>query len=87
MQGARFERKDVRADGKVVIVTGSNTGIGKETVMGLANRGAHVYMACRDMAKCEEARQDIVLETKNPNVYCRECDLSSLQSVRKFVQQ
>ncbi|XP_055619873.1 retinol dehydrogenase 13-like [Toxorhynchites rutilus septentrionalis] len=87
MQGARFERKDVRADGKVAIVTGSNTGIGKETAMGLARRGASVYMACRDLKKCEEAREDIVLETRNPNVYCRECDLASLQSVRKFVQQ
>lgn len=87
MQGARFERKDVRADGKIVIVTGANTGIGKETVMSLANRGAHVYMACRDMKKCEEAREEIVLETRNPNVFCRECDLASLQSVRKFVTQ
>ncbi|XP_055606426.1 retinol dehydrogenase 13-like [Uranotaenia lowii] len=87
MQGGRFEKKNARADGKVVIVTGSNTGIGKETVLGLANRGAHVYMACRDMKKCEEARKEIVLETNNPNVFCRECDLASLQSVRKFVKQ
>ncbi|XP_053684450.1 retinol dehydrogenase 13-like [Sabethes cyaneus] len=88
MQGARFKRGgDIRADGKVVIVTGANTGIGKETVMYLANRGANVYMACRDMKKCEEARKEIVLETKNANVYCRQCDLSSLQSVRKFVEQ
>lgn len=87
MQGGRFEHKNLRADGKIAIVTGSNTGIGKETALGLANRGVHVYMACRDMKKCEEAREDIVLETRNPNVFCRECDLASLQSVRKFVQQ
>ncbi|XP_058461119.1 retinol dehydrogenase 13-like [Malaya genurostris] len=87
MQGGRFERKDVRADGKIAIVTGSNTGIGKETVMTLANRGATVYMACRDMKKCEKAREEIVLETRNANVFCRECDLASLQSVRKFAKQ
>ncbi|XP_055531095.1 retinol dehydrogenase 13-like [Wyeomyia smithii] len=87
MQGGRFKRGDVRADGKVVIVTGANTGIGKETAMFLARRGAHVYMACRDMTRCETARQEVVLETKNANVYCRQCDLSSLQSVRKFAEQ
>lgn len=51
MQGGKFT-KDVRADGKVVIITGSNTGIGKETAMELAKRGATIYMACRDMKKC-----------------------------------
>lgn len=87
MQGARFQRPDIRADGKVVVITGANTGIGKETAMALARRGAHVYMACRDLKKCEEARQEIVLETQNGQVFCRECDLASLQSVRKFVKQ
>lgn len=38
---------------KVIIVTGANTGIGKETAWELAKRGAKVYMACRDMRRCE----------------------------------
>lgn len=67
------------------MVTGSNTGIGKETVRELARRGATVYMACRDMKKCEEAREEIFLETKNKYVYCRQCDLASLDSIRNFV--
>uniref|UniRef100_A0A182REG7 NADP-retinol dehydrogenase n=1 Tax=Anopheles funestus TaxID=62324 RepID=A0A182REG7_ANOFN len=86
MQGAVFD-KNVRADGKVVIITGANTGIGKETAHYLARRGAHVYMACRDMQKCEQAREEIVLDTRNPLVYCRECDLASMQSIRQFVKQ
>lgn len=53
MQGGKFT-KQTKAEGKVVIVTGSNTGIGKETARELAIRGAKVYMACRDMKKCEE---------------------------------
>ncbi|EDW02224.1 GH21881 [Drosophila grimshawi] len=69
----------------VVIVTGSNTGIGKETVRQLARRGATMYMACRDMKKCEEAREEIILETQNKYVYCRQCDLASLDSIRNFV--
>lgn len=55
--------------------------------MELAKRGAHVYMACRDMKKCEEVRKDIVLDSDNGNVYCRECDLASFDSIRKFAAQ
>lgn len=51
-QGEKFTNP-VRADGKVAIVTGANTGIGKETARELAKRGAVVYMACRDMGRCE----------------------------------
>nr|CAD7200781.1 unnamed protein product [Timema douglasi] len=76
-----------RADGKVVIVTGANTGVGKETVRELAARGAHVILACRDMDKCEKAREEIVLETKNKYLYCRECDLASQSSIRNFVKR
>ncbi|XP_053985639.1 retinol dehydrogenase 13-like [Hylaeus volcanicus] len=73
--------------GKVVIVTGSNTGIGKEIASELANLKAKVIMACRDMEKCEMARQQIVIATKNKYVYCRECDLASQESIKKFVDQ
>lgn len=72
--------------GKVIIVTGSNTGIGKETVLELARRGATVYMACRDRNKAEEARREIIEETKNQNIFFLELDLASLDSVRKFVE-
>lgn len=84
--GTRYY-KDTQVDGKVVIITGANTGIGKETAWELARRGAKVYMACRDMKKCEEARKEIVLDTKNKFIYCRSCDLASLKSVREFVKQ
>ncbi|KAI9580632.1 hypothetical protein GQX74_013540 [Glossina fuscipes] len=86
MQGGKFDKPN-RADGKVIIVTDSNTGICKETVRELAKRGAKVYMACRDMKKREEARQEIVLETRNKNVYCRKCDLPSMDSIHKFVDE
>ncbi|XP_071453831.1 retinol dehydrogenase 13-like isoform X2 [Hetaerina americana] len=86
MGGKRFQAPS-RADGKVVIITGSNTGIGKETAREMARRGAKVIMACRDGNKCEKTREEIVLETKNKYVYCRSCDLSSQDSVRKFVER
>lgn len=55
MQGGQFT-KETNETGKVFIVTGANTGIGKETVREIANRGGTVYMACRNLKKCEEVR-------------------------------
>ena len=37
----------------------------------LARRKGKVYMACRDLTKCEEERTKIVLDTRNKFVYCR----------------
>ncbi|XP_060655209.1 retinol dehydrogenase 13-like isoform X2 [Drosophila nasuta] len=86
MQGGKFE-KQTDETGKVVIVTGSNTGIGKETVLELARRGATVYMACRDKSRAEQARLEVIRETNNQNIFFRELDLASLDSVRKFVDE
>ncbi|KAH8370587.1 hypothetical protein KR093_004266 [Drosophila rubida] len=83
MQGGQFE-KQTDETGKVVIVTGSNTGIGKETVLELARRGATVYMACRDKNRTEKARLEIIRETNNQNIFFRELDLASQESIRKF---
>ncbi|XP_002032781.2 retinol dehydrogenase 12 [Drosophila sechellia] len=83
MQGGQFI-KQTDETGKVFIVTGANTGIGKETVLEIAKRGGTVYMACRDMNRCEKARQDIIRETNNQNIFSRELDLSSMESIRKF---
>lgn len=72
-------------ENKVFIVTGANSGIGKEVVHELARKKGKVYMACRDMRKCEEERKNIVLDTRNKYVYCRKCDLESMESIREFV--
>ncbi|XP_063238022.1 retinol dehydrogenase 14-like [Bacillus rossius redtenbacheri] len=74
-----------RLDGKTVIVTGANIGIGKETARDLAARGARVIMACRDMSRAKQARDDIVAATGNQEVVTRQLDLSSFCSVRRFV--
>lgn len=86
-QGGQFTNRSVRADGKVIVITGCNTGIGKETVLDLARRGAKVYMACRDFKRCEEARKDIIEQTGNENIFNRTLDLSSLESIRKFARE
>ncbi len=73
-----------RLDGKVSIITGSNTGIGFETALDFAKRGARVIMACRDMKKAEKAAQQIIQLTGNKNVECEHLDLADLDSVRDF---
>ncbi|KAE8746049.1 hypothetical protein FOCC_FOCC007172 [Frankliniella occidentalis] len=74
-----------RLDGLTAVVTGANSGIGKETARDLARRGARVIMACRNLAKAERAREDIVRTTGNEDVHVRSLDLSRLASVHAFV--
>ncbi|XP_037040300.1 retinol dehydrogenase 12-like [Bradysia coprophila] len=85
-RGGQFN-KDVRIDGKIVIITGANTGIGRETALDLANRGAKVYLACRDLNRADATREDIILKTGNQNVFVKKLDLASLESVRMFVEE
>ncbi len=72
---------------KVVIITGANKGIGKEAAKQIAKLGAKVYMACRSMDSANEAREEIVNETKNQNVFVRHLDLASTDSIIKFAEQ
>jgi NAD(P)-dependent dehydrogenase (short-subunit alcohol dehydrogenase family) len=74
-----------KLDGKVYIVTGGNTGIGKVTCLELAKQGAHVILACRNTKKGQEALDDIKKEVKDAKVDVMELDLSSMQSVRCMV--
>lgn len=69
---------------KTVIITGANTGIGKETALDLAKRGARVILACRNVQKAELAKGEIIKTSGNDNVIVRELDLASLASVRTF---
>ena len=50
---------EVEIKGKVVVITGSNSGIGKATAFEMAKRGAVIVMACRDMEKAEKVVQEI----------------------------
>ncbi|XP_027131135.1 retinol dehydrogenase 13 isoform X1 [Larimichthys crocea] len=79
-------RCSVRLDGKTVLITGANTGIGKETSRDLARRGARVVMACRDLTRAEQAAEEIRRSTGNGNVAIRHLDLASLYSVRQFAK-
>ena len=52
-------RSTRRLDGKVAVITGANTGIGKITAADLSRRGARVIMLCRSLERAEPAAADI----------------------------
>ncbi|MDB4953047.1 MAG: putative Retinol dehydrogenase [Myxococcales bacterium] len=69
---------------KICIVTGGNTGIGKATVAGLAQRGATVVIACRDLVKGKAALDEVAASTGSKDLHFMQLDLASLKSVRAF---
>ncbi len=71
--------------GKVAIVTGANSGLGFETVRGLARKNAQVVMACRDLKKGEAALQKIRQEFPAAKIELIQLDLADLDSVHSFV--
>ena len=73
--------------GKVCIITGANSGIGKATALGLAKLDAHVIMLCRDKSRGEEALTDIINVSGNESIDLLLADLSSQDSIRQFVKE
>ncbi|XP_076035430.1 retinol dehydrogenase 12-like [Oratosquilla oratoria] len=70
--------------GKVVLVTGASAGLGKEVARDLAQRGARVIMACRNLAKANKVAEEIRKSTGSDLVEVQLLDTSSMASVRKF---
>jgi retinol dehydrogenase 14 len=68
--------------GRVCVITGSNSGIGKETALALAEMGATVVMVVRNQEKGQKALDEITSTTGNHSVGLMLCDLSSMTSIR-----
>ncbi|KAI9520713.1 Retinol dehydrogenase 14 [Dissostichus eleginoides] len=75
-------------NGKTVIVTGANSGIGRATAAGIVRLKGRVIMACRDRSSAEEAAREIQQETGADSslLSVRQLDLASLTSVHTFCQ-
>ena len=74
-------------EGRTIIVTGANTGLGYETTITLAKKGAKVIMACRNVSKANKAKKSIEKQVPKADLEVMEIDLSNLNSVRKFAQE
>lgn len=72
--------------GKVCMITGANSGIGKATALGLAKMGATVVMVCRNQSRGEAEMAEIKAESGNQDVDLMLADLSSQASIRQLAQ-
>src|SRR5437667_2596690 len=73
--------------GKICLITGATSGIGKETALGLARRGAHVVIVGRDAARTRAAAESIGREAGTEGVAYLPADLSSLAEVRGLARE
>jgi len=75
---------DTTMNGKVVLITGGNAGVGKETAVGLAREGADVVFTARDATRGADALADIRERSGNDTVEVMALDLASFASIRSF---
>ncbi|SPM33111.1 NAD(P)-dependent dehydrogenase, short-chain alcohol dehydrogenase family [Mycobacterium rhizamassiliense] len=73
--------------GRVAVITGANTGLGYETALALAEHGAHVVLAVRNLDKGKDAVARITANSPQADVALQELDLTSLDSVRAAAEQ
>jgi len=74
-------------DGRIALVTGATSGIGQETAVGLAARGAQVVLVGRDRARAEDARKDVTERSGNSRVDVLLADFASLEAVRGLARE
>ena len=72
--------------GKTAIVTGANSGLGKEITIGLLKIEVKVIMACRNIKKAENTKLEIIKTIPSADIEIMELDLTSLTSVRSFAK-
>lgn len=70
--------------GKIAIVTGANSGLGKEITIGLAKKEIKVIMACRNQSKAESAKAEVISQVNSADIEIMLLDLNSLNAVRNF---
>ncbi|RHW37438.1 SDR family NAD(P)-dependent oxidoreductase [Lysinibacillus yapensis] len=83
-----WTKQDLRdQSGKIVIVTGGNSGIGYEASKALAGNYATVVLAVRNVNKGREALDKIKYEFPNANIHVMKLDLNDLESVKEFSRE
>ena len=72
--------------GRTFLITGANTGIGRETARALAGRGARLHLACRSQDAGRRTIEEIGSQTGNRNLGLLSLDLGDLDSVRRCAE-
>ncbi|MFC1476629.1 SDR family oxidoreductase [Fibrobacterota bacterium] len=85
MKGKNFVNTDM--SGRICLVTGANSGIGKQVCFQLARLHATVIMACRNETDGRNAQKEIVRQSGKSNIFLEVVDLSSQKSIRYFVEK
>ena len=73
--------------GRVAVITGANTGLGYETALALAEHGAHVVLAVRNLDKGKDAAARITANGPRGEVALQQLDLTSLDSIRAAARE
>jgi NAD(P)-dependent dehydrogenase (short-subunit alcohol dehydrogenase family) len=76
---------EVRFDGKRVLITGANSGLGYALAVDIARRGGNVTMACR--SEIPEAGRRAVADSGSADIEMRYCDLSRLETLHEFCRR
>lgn len=73
--------------GRIVLVTGANSGIGYEVTLAFAGKGAHVVMACRNLKKAETAAAHLHDKDSDASLEIMHVDLADLSSISNFARE
>jgi NAD(P)-dependent dehydrogenase (short-subunit alcohol dehydrogenase family) len=71
---------------KTCLITGANSGIGRQAAEQIANKGWRVILVCRNEAACKKSCDEIIKVTGNSNVYSLRADLSNIADIRQTVK-
>lgn len=81
----KFNLKAIpQRDGDIAIVTGANSGVGFEVSAGLAQKDYKVVMACRNIEKAKNAKNEILVRSPDADIDILQLDLSDFKSVHNF---
>ncbi|CAM5073471.1 unnamed protein product [Natator depressus] len=78
---------EVNVTGRSFMITGANSGIGKATATEIAKRGGTLHLVCRNTARAEEAKREIITETGNQNIFLHILDMSNPKGIWEFAEK
>ncbi|KAM4700743.1 dehydrogenase/reductase SDR family member 12 [Discoglossus pictus] len=84
-----FVAEDLEVDvtGRSYMITGANSGIGKNAALHIAKKGGTVHLVCRNKERAEEAKNEIIASSGNQNISVHLLDMSSPKAIWEFAEK